>query len=206
MIPNNYLLFVQLITILFITPGPQRILIITNSMNYGFSKSLWTGLGDISANIIQMITVLLGVYAVMKPNPEILEIFKWIGALYLIYLAVNFLRRTNDVTIGKTSNTRSTFDLFKDGFISALFSPGAIVFFLVIFPTFLDPNNNNFIIHFIILMTTHVFLDFFFLTIYAGISSKIVVFLKNYPNLISRLSGCALLFLAYKILSTKINL
>jgi len=173
MIPNNYLLFVQLITILFITPGPQRILIITNSMNYGFSKSLWTGLGDISANIIQMITVLLGVYAVMKPNPEILEIFKWIGALYLIYLAVNFLRRTNDVTIGKISNTRSTFDLFKDGFISALFSPGAIVFFLVIFPTFLDPNNNNFIIHFIILMTTHVFLDFFFLTIYAGISVKL---------------------------------
>ena len=139
-------------------------------------------------------------------NPEILEIFKWIGALYLIYLAVNFLRRTNDVTIGKISNTRSTFDLFKDGFISALFSPGAIVFFLVIFPTFLDPNNNNFMIHFIILMITHVFLDFFFLTIYAGISSRIAIFLKNYPNLISRLSGCALLFIAYKILSTKINL
>ncbi len=70
MIPNNYLLFVQLITILFITPGPQRILIITNSMNYGFSKSLWTGLGDISANIIQMITVLHRLFMqLMKPNP-----------------------------------------------------------------------------------------------------------------------------------------
>jgi len=55
-------------------------------------------------------------------------------------------------------------------------------------------------------MTTHVFLDFFFLTIYAGISSRIAIFLKNYPNLISRLSGCVLLFLAYRILSTKINL
>jgi threonine/homoserine/homoserine lactone efflux protein len=73
------------------------------------------------------------------------------------------------------------------------------------FPNFLDPNN-NFVIHFIILMTTHVVLDFFFLSIYAGVSSKIAIFLKNYPNLISRLSGCALLFLAYKILSTKINL
>jgi hypothetical protein len=73
------------------------------------------------------------------------------------------------------------------------------------FPNFLDPNH-NFIIHFIILMVTHVFLDFFFLSIYAGVSSKIAFFLKNYPNLISRLSGCALLFLAYKILSTKISL
>jgi homoserine/homoserine lactone efflux protein len=95
--------------------------------------------------------------------------------------------------------------LFKDGFISALFSPGALVFFLVMFPTFLDPNN-NFLIHFIILLITHVSLDFFFLATYAGIASKISNFLKNYPNLISRLSGCILMLLAYKILSTKINL
>ena len=205
MIPNNYLLFVQLIIILFITPGPQRILIITNSMNYGFPKSLWTGLGDVSANAIQMICATFVVYSLMKPNPQILDIFKWIGGLYLIYLAIKFLVRKTSLTIDKTFGTRSAFDLFKDGFISALFSPGAIVFFLVMFPTFLDPNN-NFIIHFIILMTTHVFLDFFFLTIYAGISSRIAIFLKNYPNLISRLSGCILLFLAYRILSTKINL
>ena len=205
MIPNNYLLFIQLIIILFITPGPQRILIITNSMNYGFPKSLWTGLGDVSANAIQMICATFVVYSLMKPNPQILDIFKWIGGLYLIYLAIKFLVRKTSLTIDKTFGTRSAFDLFKDGFISALFSPGAIVFFLVMFPTFLDPNN-NFIIHFIILMTTHVFLDFFFLTIYAGISSRIAIFLKNYPNLISRLSGCVLLFLAYRILSTKINL
>ena len=205
MIPNNYLLFIQLITILFITPGPQRILIITNSMNYGFPKSLWTGLGDVSANAIQMICATFGVYALMKPHPQILDTFKWIGALYLIYLAIKFLGRKTKVTIDKTFSTRSAYDLFKDGFISALFSPGAIVFFVVMFPTFLDPNN-NFIIHFTILMTTHVFLDFFFLTIYAGVSSRIAIFLKNYPNLISRLSGCALLFLAYRILSTKINL
>jgi threonine/homoserine/homoserine lactone efflux protein len=174
-------------------------------MNYGFPRSLWTGLGDVSANAIQMICATFGVYTLMKPHPQILDTFKWIGGLYLIYLAVKFLGRKTSVTIDKTFSTRSAFDLFKDGFISALFSPGAIVFFVVMFPTFLDPNN-NFVIHFTILMTTHVFLDFFFLTIYAGVSSRIAIFLKNYPNLISRLSGCALLFLAYRILSTKINL
>lgn len=205
MIPNNFLLFVQLITILFITPGPQRILIITNSMNYGFPKSLWTGIGDVSANAIQMICATFGIYTLMKPHPQILDAFKWIGAFYLIYLALRFLKRKTGVTIDKTFGTRSALDLFKDGFVSALFSPGAIVFFVVMFPTFLDPNN-NFLVHFIILMTTHVILDFFFLTIYAGVSSRIAIFLKNYPNLISRLSGFALLFLAYRILSTKINL
>lgn len=205
MIPNNFLLFVQLITVLFITPGPQRILIITNSMNYGFPKSLWTGLGDVSANAIQMICATFGIYTLIRPYPEVLDGFKWIGGLYLIYLAVKFLKRKSSIAINKNFGTRSASNLFKDGFISAFFSPGAIIFFVVMFPTFLDPNN-NFFLHFIILMTTHVLLDFFFLSIYAGVSSKIAIFLKNYPNLISRLSGCALLFLAYRILSTKINL
>ena len=125
--------------------------------------------------------------------------------LFFLLNGTKFLIRKTSVTIDKTFGTRSAFDLFKDGFISALFSPGAIVFFVVMFPTFLNPNN-NFILHFVILMTTHVFLDFFFLTIYAGVSSRIAIFLKNYPNLISRLSGCVLLFLAYRILSTKINI
>ena len=144
-------------------------------------------------------------YALMKAYPQILDIFKWIGGLYLIYLAINFLKRKTSIDVNQNINTRSSYNLFKDGFISALFSPGALVFFLVMFPTFLDPNN-NFLIHFIILLITHVSLDFFFLATYAGIASKISNFLKNYPNLISRLSGCILMLLAYKILSTKINL
>ena len=150
-----------------------------------FQKILWTGLGNVSVNAIQMILATFGVYALMKCNSQILDIFKWIGGWYLIYLAIKFLIRKTSVTIDKTFGTRSVFDLFKDGFISTLFSPGAIIFFVVMFPTFLNPNN-NFILHFIILMTTHVFLDFF-LTIYAGVSSQIAIFLKNYPNLISRL-------------------
>ena len=205
MIPSNYVLFLQVIIVLLITPGPQRILIITNSMNYGFSKSLWTGLGDVSANIIQMICATFGMYAVMKTYPQILDTFKWIGGLYLIYLAINFLKRKTSLNVDQIISTRSSYNLFKDGFISALFSPGALVFFLVMFPTFLDPNN-NFLIHFMVLLITHVSLDFFFLAIYAGIASRISNFLKNYPNLISRLSGCILMLLAYKILSTKINL
>jgi threonine/homoserine/homoserine lactone efflux protein len=205
MLPNNFFLFLQLITVLLITPGPQRILIITNSMNYGFPKSLWTAAGDVSANAIQMILATFGVFSLLKPHPQILETFKWIGALYLIFLAIKFLSRKTSLTIGQTYGTRSPVDLFKDGFIPALFSPGAIIFFVVMFPNFLDPKN-NFVIHFIILMITHITVDFFFLLIYAAVSSRIAVFLKNYPNLISRLSGCALLFLAYRILSSKINL
>jgi threonine/homoserine/homoserine lactone efflux protein len=61
MIPDNYLIFIQLFTILFITSRPQKILIITNSINYGFPKDLWTSLGDVWVNAIQMILATFGV-------------------------------------------------------------------------------------------------------------------------------------------------
>jgi threonine/homoserine/homoserine lactone efflux protein len=47
------------------------------------------------------------------------------------------------------------------------------------------------------------FLDFFFLIIYAGVANKIAVFLKNYPNVITKISGVALFIIAIKILLTK---
>ena len=53
MFPLNYILFLQIIIFLFITPGTPRIVIISYSMYYGVQKCVWTALGDISANILQ---------------------------------------------------------------------------------------------------------------------------------------------------------
>ena len=50
MIPENYLIFLQIILFMFITPGAPRVLIMSQSLNYGFGKSLWTAFGDISAD------------------------------------------------------------------------------------------------------------------------------------------------------------
>jgi len=202
MLPNNYWLFIQIIAILFITPGPQRVLIISNSMNFGFFRSLWTGIGDISANGIQMILVMFGISTLVKAYPAILDVFKYVGGFYLMYIALKFFFTKTNTQNDKSQPFRSSKDLFKDGFISAFFSPSAIVFFVVIFPTFLIPGD-YLIIHFLILMTTHMFLDFFFLIMYAGVANKIAVFLKNYPNVITKISGVALFLIGIKILLTK---
>ena len=47
MIPENYLIFLQIIIFMFVTPGAPRVLIMSQSLNYGFGKSLWTAFGDI---------------------------------------------------------------------------------------------------------------------------------------------------------------
>jgi threonine/homoserine/homoserine lactone efflux protein len=87
MFPTNYILFLQIILFLFITPGTPRIVIVSQAVNYGVNKCIWTALGDISANIIQMVLVVFVIGEFFSHNPQILNILKWLGTVYLFYLA-----------------------------------------------------------------------------------------------------------------------
>ena len=100
MYPLNYLLFLQIILFLFITPGTPRVVIISYSMNYGVQKCIWTALGDVTANFIQATLVIFVIGSFFVDNPNFLNIFKWIGIAYILYLAydlykmrINFLMK-----------------------------------------------------------------------------------------------------------------
>ena len=103
MFPDNYILFLQIILFLFITPGTPRIVIVSQAMNYGVKKCIWTALGDISANIIQMILVVFVIGGFFSTNPQILNILKWLGIIYLFYLAYD-IYSSNVPTIKKKKN------------------------------------------------------------------------------------------------------
>ena len=56
-------------------------------MNYGVQKCVWTALGDISANILQASLVIFVIGSFFSENSSFLNIFKWIGVAYILYLA-----------------------------------------------------------------------------------------------------------------------
>ena len=56
-------------------------------MNYGVKNCIWTALGDITANFIQGTLVIFVIGSFFSDNPNFLNTFKWIGIIYLMYLA-----------------------------------------------------------------------------------------------------------------------
>ena len=92
MIPENYWLYLQILFFLFITPGSPRVVMCSYTMSYGLKKSIWTALGDISANSLQLIFVVIGFGLLIKDNPNILTTLKWIGIIYILYLAYNLYK------------------------------------------------------------------------------------------------------------------
>ncbi|MDC2993284.1 LysE family translocator [Candidatus Pelagibacter sp.] len=202
MLPLDFILFLQIIIFMFITPGTPRIVIISYSMNYGVRKCVWTALGDVTANIIQATLVIFVIGSFLSDNPTILNALKWLGIAYLTYLAYDIYKsRPKDINT-KDILDKSFVSFYKDGFFVAGTSPKAWMFFPFIFPQFID-FNSNYIVQFIILITTYVVLDFLSLIGYAILANKLIIWIKANPKIINTISACVIIFIAIIIAFTQ---
>ena len=202
MFPLDYILFLQIIIFLFITPGTPRIVIISYSMNYGVSKCIWSAFGDVTANLFQATLVIFVIGSFFSENLIFLNLFKWIGIIYLLYLAYDIYKsRPKDIS-KQGSIKKSNLSFFKDGFIVAGTSPKAWMFFPFIFPQFID-FNSNYLIQFIILITTYIVLDFLSLIGYALLAQKLINWIKTNPKTINTISASVLVIIAFIIVITQ---
>ena len=202
MLPLEYILFLQIIIFMFITPGTPRVVIVSYSMNYGVKNCIWVALGDVSANIIQATLVIFVIGSFFSDYPLFLNAFKWIGIIYITYLAYDIYKlRPKDIN-SKEISQKSFFSFYKDGFLVAGTSPKAWMFFPFIFPQFID-FSSNYVVQFFILITSYVVLDFISLIGYAILANKLIVWLKANPKFINTISACVLIIIAIIIALTQ---
>ena len=202
MLPLDFILFLQIIIFLFITPGTPRVVIVSYSMNYGVQKCIWTALGDVTANFTQATLVIFVLGTFFSDNPNFLNIFKWIGVIYLFYLAYDVYQSKPKDINSKIISSKSFFSFFKDGFLVAGTSPKAWLFFPLIFPQFID-FNSNYVVQFFILITTYIVLDFLSLIGYALLAQKLIVWIKANPKTINTISASVLVIIAFIIIITQ---
>jgi len=202
MLPLDFILFLQIIIFLFITPGTPRIVIVSYSMNYGVQKCVWTALGDITANFIQATLVIFVLGTFFSDNPTFLNIIKWIGVIYLLYLAYDVYKSSPKEINSEIITSKSFFSFFKDGFLVAGTSPKAWLFFPLIFPQFID-FNSNYVVQFFILIITYVVLDFLSLIGYALLAQKLIMWIKANPKTINTISASVLILIAVIIIITQ---
>ena len=202
MLPLDFILFLQIIIFLFITPGTPRVVIVSYSMNYGVRNCVWTAFGDITANFFQATLVIFVLGTFLSDNPSFLNFFKWIGVLYLLYLAYDVYKSSPKDVNSKIVSSKSIFSFFKDGFLVAGTSPKAWMFFPFIFPQFID-FNENYLAQFFILITTYIVLDFISLMGYAMLAQKLISWIKANPKTINTISASVLVIIAVIIVVTQ---
>ncbi len=202
MLPLDFILYLQIIIFLFITPGTPRIVIISYSMNYGVGKCVWSALGDVTANLIQATLVIFVIGSFFSENSIILNTFKWIGIVYLLYLAYDIYKSRPKSISNEGEIEKSNLSFFRDGFLVAGTSPKAWMFFPFIFPQFID-FNSNLLLQFLILITTYIVLDFLSLIGYAMLAQKLIKWITANPKTINTISASVLVIIASIIVVTQ---
>tara|TARA_A100001011_G_scaffold208398_1_gene216563 strand:+ start:807 stop:1421 length:615 start_codon:yes stop_codon:yes gene_type:complete len=202
MLPLDFILYLQIIIFLFITPGPPRVVIISYSINYGVGKCVWSALGDVTANLIQATLVIFVIGSFFSENSMMLNAFKWIGIVYLLYLAFDIYKSRPKSISNEGEIEKSNLSFFRDGFLVAGTSPKAWMFFPFIFPQFID-FNSNLLAQFVILITTYIVLDFLSLIGYAILAQKLIKWITANPKTINTISASVLVIIAAIIVVTQ---
>ncbi|MFC5046623.1 LysE family translocator [Aquimarina hainanensis] len=144
--------FVFAATILALSPGPDNIFVLMQSMVNGKKYGLATVAGLVSGCLVHTSLVAFGVSAVIKQSELLFFAVKLLGALYLFYLAYKVWR--SDAAIDLSDGgvpKKSLGQLFKQGFLMNVLNPKVSIFFLAFFPGFLFSNTISHVIQFYVL-------------------------------------------------------
>jgi len=137
---NIYITFIFATSLILIIPGPTIIMVLSQAINHGRKSVIPLVLGVVVGDLTAMTLSLLGLGALLSTSAILFSFFKWIGALYLIYLGIKLWKskpidRSEQYKTVKTTN----FTLFKSSFIVTVFNPKSIAFFVAFFPQFINP-------------------------------------------------------------------
>lgn len=137
---------------LALSPGPDNIFVLIQSVSNGRKFGLATVAGLMTGCLVHTTLLAFGVSAVIKSSPIILVSIKVFGALYLLYLAWMVFKSDSDISFkDEVAKNRSLLDLFRKGFIMNVLNPKVTIFFLAFFPGFLFSEEINTIAQFYIL-------------------------------------------------------
>jgi len=176
-----WLLYVSVVFMASIIPGPSMLLALTHGIKHGYKKSVSTALGNATASIIQAIIAISGLSIIFTTSGILFEIIRYIGAIYLIYIGI-MLFKTPTQNIQKTnciedSNT-SIFGMFNQAFFIAIGNPKAIIFFTALFPQFIS-NNGTPLSQYILMIIILGLIAFLCMMIYSIAGDKANIFFKT---------------------------
>lgn len=124
--------------VLIITPGPDMLFVIGQSLAGGARRGWAAMFGIVTGAMVHITLAVSGVAALLAASPALFEALRIAGALYLLWLAQGALRAAFR-SGGALAPARPARAAFRDGFVTNLTNPKVILFFMAFLPQFVDP-------------------------------------------------------------------
>lgn len=178
--------FALAVAALAISPGPDNIYVLMQSLVNGVGYGMATVAGLMTGCLVHTTLIAFGVSLIIRENETLFLILKIFGALYLLYLAYKVYKEPPaDLLSNSTVKKKSKWQLFKQGFIMNVINPKVSIFFLALFPGFLFSETINPILQFYVLGFIFIGVSFIIFSLIALSSG----FISNYLHKNNKISA-----------------
>ena len=177
---DMWLAFVVAAILIAISPGAGAIQAMATGMTHGVRRGYWSIAGMEVGLMLQLALVAVGLGAAVASSVVAFNVVKWIGVLYLGYLAV---RQWRSVTTDLRAKIGTTVDggrlgLLTRGFLVNATNPKSLVFFLAVLPQFVVPTA-PLLPQYLAIGTTMVAVDLVVMGLYTGLAVRLVEWLHT---------------------------
>lgn len=166
-----YLLFILMATLTILSPGPGVLKSVTNSLNYGFKRAFIGVIGLSTGTFCVAVLSATSLGALLAASDTAFTVIKYFGAAYLIYMGIKLWRAPAFEFKDAAKEAISNKKLFAECFIFQLSNPKALVFFLSVFPQFIE-HDRSYLGQFTVLVLTFCLLLVLVHSVYALFAHK----------------------------------
>jgi threonine/homoserine/homoserine lactone efflux protein len=155
--PTTYLAFLgALLAYQLSGPGPDMVLVASRGIAHGRKMAFVTAIGCVSAGVVQIPLLALGLASLINASPLAHEILRWVGAIYLIYVGAKLLLSARRVESRREADVSppSLWSAFSQGMISNLTNPQTLAFMLALLPQFVTAIGSSPMLQLVILGLT----------------------------------------------------
>jgi len=126
------------------TPGPDMLLCATRSATQGRLAGLATYLGIAAGAYCHALALALGLSQLFLAVPAAYDIVRLAGAGYLLYLAWQAFTSKDELAAENGVSQKLSFGtLFRQGWLTNILNPKVALFFLALFPQFIEPSQGS---------------------------------------------------------------
>lgn len=191
--------------LLTLAPGPDNLYLLAKSLKDGAKSGIILAAGLASGIIFHTSLVMLGVATLIKNSAIAMIILKYLGAIYLLYLAWGSFKsfRKNSGIDLKSASSEKNSSTYLRGVMMNVCNPKVLLFFLAFLPSFVDlasENSSTMILLLGITFAIQAFVIFSLISICAGRLRSMILRRKNFGKILSAVEGSVLSIIALSLI------
>lgn len=202
-----YILFIVAALAMIAAPGPDILYVLSRAISGGKRVGSVSALGVAAGEVLHTVLAVLGLAALLQASAAAFLFLKYVGAVYLVFLGIRTVREGNDVALRRLDLV-SEWRAFRQGMLTNLFNPKAVLFYVSFLPQFVDPAYGHARLQLVVLGLTFAVLDVVFLNAIACCAGHIGAWLIRKPQNARRIrwgTGTLLVGLGVRLAFTERN-